>query len=599
MTRRDDQEGFVSGERDVTWGAGAARRDVRAARLAAFALGVGALTLGATARADDAVALPEREDAWDVPGVVVVDADDGLDDAEVRTLGLDFGLSLTPSRLAGSTRIHLADVGPSRVAELLGKLRRDGRVERAEPLARVRAMFEANDPLLGEQWHMARVGAPRAWDFSSGRGVTVAVVDTGIACEDHGPFSKGTDLAGTRCVGGWSFITNDAHANDDQGHGTHVAGTIAQSTNNGLGAVGVAFHASLMPVKVLNESGWGSTVDVADGIRWAADHGAHVINLSLGGPRNSKILEEAVAHARSKGVVVVAAAGNSGGRVGYPGATEGVIGVSASDPDDKLAKFSSRGAEVDLAAPGVSVVQQTICNKGRGGCEVFPAYNGTSMAAPHVAGAAALLVGMGVTDPDAVERALEASARVVDGSEGGRKLFGAGILDASAAVLRVHVVQLAARLLALLAITGLLVRATRAAGAKGTSPLRPSFVLAALFTGTGLFAFLPFVAPRVWLAVDLLSRPFGEWDLLVGASVHKLLPLANALVPFGLTALFLGVKRLRPMVAGVAAGTAAYLVSVAALGQLAGPFGLVPTMVWCAVNALACVWIARVNLVES
>jgi serine protease len=103
----------------------------------------------------------------------------------------------------------------------------------------------------------------------------------------------------------------------------------------------------------------------------------------------------------------------------------------------------------------------------------------------------------------------------------------------------------------------------------------------------------------VWLAVDLLSRPFGEWDLLVGASVHKLLPLANALVPFGLTALFLGVKRLRPMVAGVAAGTAAYLVSVAALGQLAGPFGLVPTMVWCAVNALACVWIARVNLVES
>ena len=136
-----------------------------------------------------------------------------------------------------------------------------------------------------------------------------------------------------------------------------------------------------------------ATADVADGIRWAADHGAHVINLSLGGPRNSSVLAE--------GDRLRARAGLGRRRrrrqhrraaCGYPGASDGVIGVSATDPDDKLAKFSSRGNGVDIAAPGVNVMQQTICNKGRDKCERFPAYNGTSMASPHVAGAAALLV---------------------------------------------------------------------------------------------------------------------------------------------------------------------------------------------------------------
>src|SRR6185295_13851702 len=180
---------------------------------------------------------------------------------------------------------------------------------------------------------------------------------------------------------------------------------------------------------------------------WAADHGAQVINLSLGGPRNSKVLEDAVKHALSMGSVVVAAAGNSGGSVGYPGATDGVIGVSATDPDDKIAKFSSRGKGVDIAAPGVNVTQQTICNKGRDKCERFPAYNGTSMASPHVAGAAALVVGLGVTDPAAVEAALQGSSRVVDTSDAAKKLSGAGILHAGAAVERVTLHHALVRLL--------------------------------------------------------------------------------------------------------------------------------------------------------
>src|SRR5262249_60615684 len=129
--------------------------------------------------------------------------------------------------VAAETREEVAGVDRSREAEVLDRLSHDPRVEIAEPLARVRAYYTANDPLLKDQWHMARIGAPRAWDFATGRGVTVAVVDTGIACETHGPFTKGTDLAETERVTGWNFVSGNEHANDDQGHGTHVPSTIA------------------------------------------------------------------------------------------------------------------------------------------------------------------------------------------------------------------------------------------------------------------------------------------------------------------------------------------------------------------------------------
>lgn len=538
------------------------------------------------------------ESAYDVPGVFVVDARDDLDAPGVLSLASSFGLSFVPTALEGSTRIELAAVPAGALARVLAGLRADPRVDYVEPLARVRAFYAPNDPLLTEQWHLTRIGAPRAWDFATGRGVTVAVVDTGIACENHGPFTKGTDLGATPCVPGWNFAANTEHANDDHGHGTHVAGTIAQSTNNGLGAAGVAFQARLMPVKVLDESGWGTTADVADGIRWAADHGAQVINLSLGGPRNAQVLQKAIDHALARGTVVVAAAGNTGGRVQYPGASDGVIGVSATDANDKLAAFSSRGEGVDLAAPGVNVTQQTVCNHGHDKCERFPAFSGTSMASPHVAGAAALVESLGVSDPAAVERVLRDSARRVDDSDAGRRQYGAGILQAANAVGQVTRLHALVRLgLLLVVMLGL----GRALGKKGaaSSPWRLAFLVPALFAGPGLFFFAPWLLPRAELVVDLLARPFAELDLFVGASLHRWLPLANALVPFGLTALFFGVKRLRPMVSGFAAGSAAYLASVAVLGEHAGPFGRVVLVAWCAVNAALCVWIARVNLAES
>jgi serine protease len=536
--------------------------------------------------------------AWDIPGEIVVDARDDLDAPSILSLARDYGLSFSPTALEAETKEEIAEVPAGAMAAILDRLSRDPRVEGAEPLARVRAFYTANDPLLKDQWHMQRIGASRAWDFSTGRGVTVAVVDTGIACETYGPYTKGTDLGETECVGGWNFVTKNEHANDDQGHGTHVAGTIAQSTNNGIGGAGIAFHARLMPVKVLSEQGWGTTADVADGIRWAAEHGAQVINLSLGGPRNSRVLQKAVDYAVSHGAVVVAAAGNTGGRVQYPGASDGVIGVSASDPDDKIAKFSSRGEGVDIAAPGVKVTQQTICNRGRDKCEQFQAYNGTSMAAPHVAGAAALVVGLGVTEPAAVEDALRKSARVVDSSEAGQKLYGAGVLQAADAVERVTFRHALVRLLALLGVTFVIARGARRKNAGAASPWRLGYWLPALAAGPGLFFFAPWILPRVHLAVDLLARPLADADLLVGVSLHRFLPLANALIPFALTAIAFGAKKLRPAIAGFSAGTAAYLASVVILADTAGPFGRLPLIAWCVGNAIVCAWIARTNLAE-
>lgn len=539
------------------------------------------------------------ESAYDIPGQLIVDARDDLDEGGITALARDFGLRFTPTALEAETRGEIAEVPPSRLRELIDRLSHDSRVELVEPLARVRAFYTPNDPLFKEQWHMERIGAPRAWDFATGRGVTVAVVDTGIACETYGPFMKGTDLASTECVPGWNFVSKNEHANDDQGHGTHVAGTIAQSTNNGLGASGVAFHARLMPVKVLSAEGFGSTADVADGIRWAAENGAQVINLSLGGPRNSGVLQKAVDFAISRGVVVVAAAGNSGGRVQFPGASDGVIGVSAVGPDDKLAKFSSRGDGVDLAAPGVNVVQQTICKAGREKCEIFPGYNGTSMASPHVAGAAALMIGLGVTDPAAVEEALRKGARVVDTSDGAAKLYGAGILQAADAAARVTLTHAMVRLFALFALTFLVYASARKKNASATRPFSLAYWIPALAAGPGLLFFAPWLLPRVELAVDLLARPIADFDFLVGASLHRWLPFANALLPFGLTAIAFGIKRARPAIAGFSAGTAAYLASVAILGDAFGPFGRVAMIAWCGVNALLCAWIARTNLAET
>jgi serine protease len=532
-----------------------------------------------------------------IDGELVVDVKDDLTDAQIQALGSEFHLALRDNSpgVKDDGNVTVASVEPSRMAELIARLSRDPRVEGVEQESVARAFFTPNDPKFTEQWHMTRAGAERAWDYACGAGVTVAVVDTGIACYDEAGFMKGTDLQGTTCVGGYNFVAKNEIAADDQGHGTHVAGTIAQTTNNGVGVAGLAHCAKLMPVKVLSKGGWGTMADVAEGIRWAADHGAQVINLSLGSSSRSKVVENAVTHAYKKGVVVVAAAGNSGKSVGFPAAYPGAIAVSATDKNDAIAWFSSRGPEVAIGAPGVGVTQQTICEAGKNKCEQWGVFNGTSMASPHVAAAAALLVGQGITDPDAVRATLQATATPKEDKE----LFGAGILEAGRATMRTHWVHAAVRLLALLGLAFAVARRIRQKG--GTVEKGSGKWLGGLFAGVGLLPFLPAlgIPARLgslrWMA-ELAMKPFGEWDLVLAPSAHRWLLLASVVPAFALTTLFFNNRRLRPFVGGLALGSAALLVQLGFSGETSFALGSFALRVFCAANVVALFWVARMNL---
>lgn len=533
----------------------------------------------------------------DLTDDVYVDLKDDASDTDIAEVasaaGLVLGMASDESNVDKLEVAHGVD--PGRIPIIIDILSKDPRVEHVEQGMIAHAYFVPNDPLYqSKQWHLKKVGAESSWETSCGMGVTVAVVDTGVACFDKSPFMKGTDLQGTRCTDGWNFIDNSPNAADDQGHGTHVAGTIAQTTNNGKGVAGLAFCASLMPVKVLNRSGSGTMQGVAQGIRWAADHGAQVINLSLGGPGGSGVLKDAVRHAHDKGVIVVAAAGNSGRSVGYPAAYPEVVAVSATDSNDKLAWFSSRGPEVDIAAPGVAVTQQTICENGRNKCELFGTFNGTSMASPHVAGAAAVLEGLGVTDPDAVEAALKSTAL----DKGDKNLYGAGRVDVASAANKVWYTHLGLRLAALAALFVFLGRMLKKSGGMAKSP---GVIAGALFGSVGLIPVLPLLhlashfGPLRWLA-ELAMRPLGEWDLVFDGGLHRFLPLANAAPALLATALFFGVKRLRPLVGGFAIGSAALLAQLALSGDVLFAFGTTAMRIFALANAAVCVFLARAAL---
>jgi serine protease len=555
---------------------------------------VDAADSGPAATFGDETAGPE-----DIPGEIAIDLRDDVTAADVADLTTRYGIPMRPNSAwsVAHDKIEVADVDPSREDAAIDALSRDRRVEHAEPMALYRATFVPDDPFYAsKQWHLKRVGAERAWSYSCGRGVTVAVVDTGIACFDEGPFSRGTDLAGTRCEGGWNFVDDSPRAYDDHGHGTHVAGTIAQTTNNAMGTAGLAFCATLMPIKVLNKQGFGTVANVAEGIRRAADDGAQVINLSLGGPIKSRILEDAVEHAMAKGVVVVAAAGNSGQRVGWPAAFPGVLAVSATNERDEIAWFSSRGPEVSIAAPGVGVTQQTVCNGGRDKCEIFGTFNGTSMASPHVAGAVAMIEALGVTSASAVRDTLRSTARSMNEP----RLYGAGIVDAGAAASHVFWSRFIARAIALGALAWLVARRIRKAGAR--MDRTSGAVLGALVASVGLFPAAPLLGlashvGKLGVVVELAMRPLGEWDLVLGGiGVHRWLLLASALPALALVAVGFGWRGLRPLIGGLALGSAALLAELAWSGDAAFVAGALLGRTWCIVNALVCLWIARVAL---
>ncbi len=410
-----------------------------------------------------------------VAGEIIVKFRAGVPSAALDAINRAHGTGVIyRSPHAGFLRLRLP--AGRTLVQMIAAYQRLPQVEYAEPnLVRSALMFP-NDPYYPYQWHLDDSVAPAgpnpygganggginiepAWDISTGSGVVVAVVDTGIAYETYTErvgnrsksYYRAPDLAQTTFVAGYDFVNGDSHPNDDNSHGTHVAGTIAQSTNNSVGAAGVAFGAALMPVKVLDANGSGTDAEVADGIRFAADHGAKVINMSLGGPGSSTTLRDAVAYAYNGGVTIVCAAGNEGNganRPSYPAAYDACcVAVAATRYDETRAYYSNYGSYVDIAAPGGDitvdhngdgygdgVLQNTFNPNTRNTSDFgYWFFQGTSMASPHVAGVAALLIADGVAAPDDVREAIQNSAED-KGASGWDSQYGWGIVDAYAAL---------------------------------------------------------------------------------------------------------------------------------------------------------------------
>lgn len=351
--------------------------------------------------------------------------------AQVETAAQEFGLDLSlNSKFSTADNIYVAKgdrhtIAKFRASEL------SQFAEFVEPNYIYTLEGRPNDPDFSKQWNLANIKAESAWNVSAGKDVTVAVIDTGV--------TQTKDLSRTKFVPGYDFVNDREQADDDNGHGTHVAGTIAQSTNNRYGVAGIAHEAQIMPLKVLSAFGGGTVADIAEAIRFAADNGADIINMSLGGGGASELMQSAIDYAYSKGVMIIAAAGNErSSSAAYPARYEHVMAVAAYDANNQKAPYSNYGAGVNISAPGGStaagdsggILQETIDR--RTGNAAFKYFQGTSMAAPHVSGVAALIKEAGVKEPDKIWSILEKSAQKMPADE--QNYFGAGRLDAAAAV---------------------------------------------------------------------------------------------------------------------------------------------------------------------
>lgn len=302
------------------------------------------------------------------------------------------------------------------------------------------AALAAADPYRPQQWALDRIAAPAAWSTSQGRGVVVAVVDSGVDLT-HPDLAPRLLRDGDGRVVGRDLVDGDERPQDRHGHGTMVAGVIAAATDNGVGVAGTAPRARLMPVRVLDEQGRGTAADVDAAIRWAVDQGADVVNLSL---ESDAVADEgarpqapaaAVRYAWDQGAVVVAAAGNSGNPfTDYPSDSPVLI-VGATTRDDRVAPFSDSGRRDAVVAPGMGIVS-TWCREGDRVCDgtthTYGQADGTSFAAPYVSGGVALLRSRGLDHEEAVRR-LRETARDVP-PRGRDRESGHGLIDLAAAV---------------------------------------------------------------------------------------------------------------------------------------------------------------------
>jgi serine protease len=415
-----------------------------------------------------------------VPGQVVVQYEAGASPAALREAT---GTAPAPEPRPGPRTEVLRVTDGGSVAETIRELRSEPGVAYAVPNVLARASgFIPNDPgRLGRpggwqalQWNFlpaSGINTPDAWSNliaagrPGGRGVTVAVLDTGVAYENRGRFRRSPDFIANQFARGHDFVDRDRRPNDHNGHGTFVAGVIAARVHNGRALTGIAYGARIMPVRVLDEQGLGDAAAIAAGIRYAARNGAHIINLSLEFDSSvpaSQIPEvlSAIRYADRLGVLVVAASGNEALRVvAYPARAPTVVSVGATTEHLCQADYSNDGRGLDLMAPGggadAAVEDDPVhCRPGaRPGRDIYQltflgsvrrfgipgGYEGTSMAAPHVAGVAALVIASGVVgarpSPRVAEDRLKATARDL-GPAGTDLRYGAGLVDAAAATAR-------------------------------------------------------------------------------------------------------------------------------------------------------------------
>ena len=382
----------------------------------------------------DARVHADRDSMFEVRDAEIAVALERLGVTKATSLMNDAGSKLSAATAAVFEKVFVFDATAE--AETVIKLLEpiEG-VKWIEPLYGQRAFATPNDTYYGYQWHMHNLSMDDAWDAGEGEGAVVAVIDTGV--------TAGSDGFANLLVGR-DFIDGDDNAADGHGHGTHVAGTVAQATNNSRGVTGMAPRASILPVRVLNSSGYGTSAGVAAGIIWAADNGANVINMSLGSSQYSSIMEEACNYARDAGVLVVAASGNNGSssQISYPARYDSAIAVGALDINNTVTWYSNQGAELDIVAPGGDtrydrngdgyadgVLQETTYAGIRG----YWFFQGTSMASPHVAGLAAQLYGSGKTTIAQMREAMFATATDL-GAGGKDTTYGHGMINPLAAL---------------------------------------------------------------------------------------------------------------------------------------------------------------------
>ncbi|MBZ8139387.1 peptidase S8 [Rubrivivax gelatinosus] len=340
----------------------------------------------------------------------------GLPDGDFRALLAVHG---GQARKMGQSSLYVVDLAAGVSGRSVqSRLARHRMLKFAEVDRRIEPAYAANDPYLGSEWHLTTIAAPAAWDLSQGAGVTIAILDSGVD-------GAHPDLA-ARMVAGWNFYDGNADTSDANGHGTAVAGAAAATSDNATGVAAVAGKASLMPVRIADANAYAYWSTVAQGLTWAADHGARVANISYNGVAGSSSIASAANYLRSKGGLVVVAAGNDGIDPGYA-ATGAMIPVAATDGADQRTSWSNYGAFVALAAPGANI---WTTNRGGG----YSAWSGTSFSSPITAGVVALMMARRPDLPNtAIESLLYASAKDL-GAAGRDTSFGWGRVDAAAAV---------------------------------------------------------------------------------------------------------------------------------------------------------------------